>query len=53
MRESGGSHISRLLECFKNIFTYFQHQFENGPIDFCLTLLKFGAWLVDHCHVKF
>ena len=46
MHESGSSHFFRLLECLRNIFTCFQQQFENGLIDFCLTLFKFEAWLI-------
>ena len=43
MHESGGGHFYRLLKFLRNIFTYFLHQFENGPIDFSLTLFQFEA----------
>ena len=36
MHESGGGHFCRLLECLRNILTYFQLYFKNLPINFVL-----------------
>ena len=46
MHELGGSHLSKLLEYFNNIFTYVQQYFKNSLIDFGLALTKFEAWLI-------